>query len=35
MTTLLTGCARCSTDEQDLTAQRQILLGPGVPDDRI
>jgi DNA invertase Pin-like site-specific DNA recombinase len=29
------GYARCSTDEQDLTAQRGILAGLGVADDRI
>src|SRR5262245_21603820 len=34
-TTLLTGYARCSTDEQDLTAQRQALLALGVPTERI
>ncbi|MET7459753.1 recombinase family protein [Nonomuraea sp. NPDC005501] len=27
--------ARCSTDEQDLTAQRAILLKLGVTDERI
>ena len=31
----LIGYARCSTDEQDLTAQRQALLALGVADDRI
>ena len=35
MTATLTGYARCSTDEQDLTAQRQLLLGLGVASDRI
>src|SRR3990170_2558232 len=35
MTTMLTGYARCSTDEQDLTAQRLTLLALGVPADRI
>jgi DNA invertase Pin-like site-specific DNA recombinase len=35
MTATLIGYARCSTDEQDLTAQRQILLGLGVTPDRI
>ncbi|MEV4515644.1 recombinase family protein [Dactylosporangium sp. NPDC049525] len=35
MTAMLTGYARCSTDEQDLTAQRLALLGLGVPADRI
>ena len=29
------GYARCSLDKQDLTAQRGILLGLGVPEDRI
>jgi DNA invertase Pin-like site-specific DNA recombinase len=29
------GYARCSTDEQDLSAQREILLGLGVTEDRI
>lgn len=29
------GYARCSLDEQDLTAQRGILLGLGVADERI
>jgi DNA invertase Pin-like site-specific DNA recombinase len=32
---MLTGYARCSTDEQDLTAQRLALLGLGVPAERI
>lgn len=32
---VLIGYARCSTDEQDLTAQREILLDLGVPEDRI
>ena len=31
----LIGYARCSTDEQDLTAQRQALLAFGVAPDRI
>jgi DNA invertase Pin-like site-specific DNA recombinase len=31
----LIGYARCSTDRQDLTAQREIMLGLGVHDDRI
>ena len=31
MTATLIGYARCSTDEQDLTAQCQALLGLGVP----
>jgi DNA invertase Pin-like site-specific DNA recombinase len=30
-----TGYARCSTDKQDLAAQRQALLGLGVPGSRI
>ncbi|MGW0875625.1 hypothetical protein ACWD3Z_34835 [Streptomyces sp. NPDC002740] len=29
------GCAGSGPDEQDLAAQREILLGPGVPEDRI
>lgn len=29
------GCARCSPDKQDLTAQREILLNLDVPEDRI
>jgi DNA invertase Pin-like site-specific DNA recombinase len=29
------GYARCSTDEQDLSAQREALLGLGVTEDRI
>ncbi|MGH3451525.1 MAG: recombinase family protein [Haloechinothrix sp.] len=32
---VIAGYARCSTDEQDLTAQREILLGLGVAEDRI
>jgi len=35
MENTLIGYARCSTDEQDLTAQRQTLLALGVPPDRI
>ncbi|MFJ6725398.1 recombinase family protein [Streptomyces sp. NPDC091281] len=35
LTGLLTGYARCLTDDQDLTAQREILTGLGVPEDRI
>jgi DNA invertase Pin-like site-specific DNA recombinase len=35
MTATMIGYARCSTDEQDLTAQRQLLLGLGVAPDRI
>ena len=35
MTATLIGYARCSTDEQDLTAQRQLLLGLGVAPDHI
>ena len=35
MSALLVGYARCSTDQQDLTAQRDGLLGLGVEVDRI
>lgn len=35
MTATLIGYARCSTDEQDLTAQRAILAGLGVAEERI
>ncbi|MFI8438938.1 recombinase family protein [Streptomyces sp. NPDC079020] len=35
MTGLSTGYARCSTDSQDLTSQKETLLGLGVPEDRI
>ena len=35
MTATLIGYARCSTDRQDPTAQRQALLGLGVAEDRI
>ena len=35
MTATLIGYARCSTDEQDLTAQRHTLHTLGVPDDRV
>lgn len=35
MTTILIGYARCSTEEQDLSAQRQALLALGVAEDRI
>ena len=35
MENTLIGYARCSTDEQDLTAQRETLLALGVPPDRI
>jgi DNA invertase Pin-like site-specific DNA recombinase len=35
MSALLIGYARCSTDQQDLTAQRDALLGLGVEADRI
>jgi hypothetical protein len=35
MSTPLVGYARCSTDQQDLTAQRDALLGLGVAADRI
>jgi DNA invertase Pin-like site-specific DNA recombinase len=30
MSALLVGYARCSTDQQDLTAQRDALIGLGV-----
>lgn len=33
--TTLVGYARCSTDKQDLTAQRETLAALGVPEDRI
>ena len=32
---ILIGYARCSTERQDLTAQRRILSELGVPDDRV
>jgi DNA invertase Pin-like site-specific DNA recombinase len=35
MSALLVGYARCSTDQQDLTAQRNALLSLGVEADRI
>ncbi len=35
MSALLVGYARCSTDQQDLTAQRDGLLGLGVESERI
>jgi DNA invertase Pin-like site-specific DNA recombinase len=35
VTATLIGYARCSTDEQDLTAQRQILHQLGVAEDRV
>ena len=35
MAALLIGYARCSTDQQDLTAQRDGLIGLGVPAIRI
>jgi DNA invertase Pin-like site-specific DNA recombinase len=35
VTATLIGYARCSTDEQDLTAQRQILHELGVAEDRV
>jgi DNA invertase Pin-like site-specific DNA recombinase len=35
VTAALIGYARCSTDAQDLTAQRQTLHALGVPDERI
>ena len=35
MTSTLVGYARCSTDKQDLTAQREALAGLAVAEDRI
>jgi DNA invertase Pin-like site-specific DNA recombinase len=35
VTATLIGYARCSTDKQDLAAQRQTLLDLGVPAERI
>lgn len=35
MSGVLIGYARCSTDEQDLTAQRDRLRALGVPDNRV
>ena len=35
MTATLIGYARCSTDRQDLTAQRSALTNLGVAEDRI
>jgi DNA invertase Pin-like site-specific DNA recombinase len=35
MSALLVGYARCPTDQQDLTAQRDALIGLGVEADRI
>jgi DNA invertase Pin-like site-specific DNA recombinase len=35
VTAVSIGYARCSTDKQDLEANRQILLGLGVPADQI
>jgi DNA invertase Pin-like site-specific DNA recombinase len=35
MAALFIGYARCSTDQQDLTAQRDGLIGLGVPANRI
>jgi len=35
MTETLIGCARCSTDAQDLTAQRDRLREFGVAEERI
>ena len=35
MSALLVGYARCSTDQQDLTAQRDALLNLGVQTERI
>lgn len=32
---ILVGYARCSTEKQDLTAQREILRGLGVADERV
>lgn len=32
---ILVGYARCSTERQDITAQRMILRELGVPDDRV
>jgi DNA invertase Pin-like site-specific DNA recombinase len=32
---ILIGYARCSTEKQDLTAQRQVLLDLGVTDERV
>jgi hypothetical protein len=32
---ILIGCAQCSTERQDLTAQRRILSDLGVADDRV
>lgn len=34
-TGILIGYARCSTEKQDLTAQRQILRGLGVAEERV
>jgi len=33
--TMLAGYARCSTDRQDLTMQREMLIKLGVPEDRV
>ena len=35
MTGIAIGYARCSTDKQDLTVQREALLKLGVTEDRI
>ena len=35
MVALLIGYARCSTDQQDLTAQRDGLTALGVADNRV
>jgi DNA invertase Pin-like site-specific DNA recombinase len=35
VTVIMIGYARCSTDEQDLTAQKDLLLGLGVTEERI
>jgi hypothetical protein len=32
---ILIGYARCSTERQDLTAQREILRGLGVAEERV
>lgn len=35
MTNVMIGYARCSTDKQDITAQRRVLIELGVPEHRI
>ena len=35
VTATLIGYARCSTEKQDVEAQRQVLLGLGVVEERI